>query len=100
MVTIEVTGEGSWVEVVADGQPLFAQTLQRGETRTFKASDSIEIYLARPREVSIIANGRVLGTPDLDTYRAVFTPETDELPPPHDRAPGGPEAPEAQLPQP
>lgn len=87
VLTVEVTGESSWIEVVADGQHVFGETLVTGDSRTFKATESILLTVARPREVSIVANGHVLGTPDLDTYEAVFTPDTTELPPPEEAAP-------------
>lgn len=84
IVTVDITGEASWVEAEADGQRIFGETLERGESRTFKGSESVVIYLARAREVSIVANGKVLGTPDLGSYKGVFTPSTAELPPPEE----------------
>lgn len=86
-VTVQVIGEESWVEVEADGQRLFGETLVRGESRTFKGQERVVLFVARAREVSIVANGTILGTPDLDSYKAVFTPTTSELPAPEVEAP-------------
>lgn len=98
VVTVQITGEASWIEVEADGQPIFGATLERGETRTFKADEKVVLFVARAREVSIVANGTILGSPDADSYQAAFTPSTFELPPnEHDAAaePGAAPAPEA-----
>jgi cytoskeletal protein RodZ len=80
LVRVDVTGEASWVEVVADDQTIFASTLRAGESRTFKGTEKVVLFLARPREIRIIANGRILGTPDVPSYRGVFGPSTDTMP--------------------
>lgn len=80
-VRVEVVGEASWIEVKADDEVIFAATLERGESRTFKGTDRVEVFAARARDVRIFANGQEVGVPDHDSYRGVFTPSTDQLPP-------------------
>ena len=80
IVKVEVTGEETWVEAEADGQQVFGATLLPGDSRTFKAEDRIVLYVARAREVSVTANGQILGTPDADSYRGTFTPTTTDFP--------------------
>ena len=42
-----LSDEASWVEAQSDGQAVFGQTLYRGESRTFKGTDSVAIFVAR-----------------------------------------------------
>ncbi|MGH2759083.1 MAG: helix-turn-helix domain-containing protein [Actinomycetota bacterium] len=80
IVRVEVTGQASWVEAKGDGQTLFAGTLYAGESRTFRGTDRVVLFLARAREVSITANGKILGAPTEPSFAGVFTPGTEELP--------------------
>jgi hypothetical protein len=80
IVRVDVIGSASWVEARSDGQPVFGQTLMHGESRTFKGNDSVVLFIARSREVRILANGRDLSTPNTPSYRAEFTPATADLP--------------------
>jgi hypothetical protein len=79
-VRVDVIGEASWVQAQSDGQPVFGQTLYHGESRTFKGADTVVLFMARARDVRIMANGRDLQTPNAPSYRAEFTPATMELP--------------------
>lgn len=81
IVRVEVTGDASWVEARSDGQTVFAQTLHNGESRTFRGTEEVVLFLARAREVAITANGRILGTPADPSYTGVFMPDTYTLPP-------------------
>jgi hypothetical protein len=81
IVRVDVIGEASWVQAQSDGQPVFGQTLYHGESRTFKGTSSVVLFIARARDVRIMANGRDLQTPPAPSYRAEFTPATTELPP-------------------
>ncbi len=80
VLRLEVTGD-TWVEVTADGQPVFAQTLRKGEFKSFKGKNEVVIFIARAGAAQITANGRILGTPAETSYRGVFTPGTTTLPP-------------------
>ena len=80
IVRVEVTGQASWVEAKGDGQTLFAGTLYAGESRTFRGNDRVVLFLARAREVSITANGKILGAPTEPSFVGVFTPGTEDLP--------------------
>lgn len=81
IVRVEVTGEASWIEAKADGQPVFAGTLYAGESRTFKGTERVVLFLARAREVAVTANGQILGSPQEPSFTGVFTPGTESLPP-------------------
>ncbi len=80
VVRVEVTDE-TWVEVHADGQPVFAQTMHSGEFKSFKGKSEVVLFIARAGAARITANGRILGTPAESSYRGVFTPGTTTLPP-------------------
>jgi cytoskeleton protein RodZ len=80
VVRLEVTDE-TWVEVTADGQPVFAQTMHKGEFKSFKGKSEVVLFIARAGAAQITANGRILGTPAEASYRGVFTPGTTTLPP-------------------
>jgi hypothetical protein len=81
IVRVDVVGEASWISATSDGQQVFGQTLYRGESRTFKGTQSVTLFIARARDVRIIANGVDLMTPDAPSYRGEFTPATVDLPP-------------------
>jgi len=80
IVRVDVTADATWVQAQSDGQPVFGQTLYRGESRTFKGADSVVLFIARAHNVRIMANGRDLQTPNAPSYRAEFTPATTDLP--------------------
>jgi hypothetical protein len=80
VVRLEVIADETWVEAEVDGQPVFGDVLQRGEFETFKAEDSVKLYVTRASSVRIIANGKILGTLDDGEYRGVFTRDTATLP--------------------
>lgn len=80
VVRLEVISDETWVEAEVDGQPVFANTLQRGEYETFKGSEEIVLFIARGSTVRLTANGQILRTPSDGTYRGVFTASTKSLP--------------------
>lgn len=80
VVRIEVISDETWVEAHVDGQPVFANVLQRGEFETFKAEDSVQLYVTRASAIRITANGEILGTPKEGEYRGAFTQTTRVLP--------------------
>lgn len=88
VVRVAVTSGSSWVEVEADGQAVFAQTLDQGEERTFRAERVLNLYLARARNVTLYVNGVEAGTPDVAEYRTTITPATEGLPPTDDEVEG------------
>lgn len=87
-VRVVVASDSSWVEVEADGQPVFGETLQEGEERTFRAERELRIYIARSANVRIDVNGVEQGVPPGPSYRGVITPASDELPPAQDEVAG------------
>lgn len=80
VVRIEVVSDETWVEAEVDGQVVFGDVLQAGEFETFKAKDSVKLYITRADLVRITANGLILGSPEAGEYRGVFTRSTAELP--------------------
>lgn len=80
VVKIEVTSSKTWVGIKLDGETGFEGFLNAGETKTFKAKDTVYLVLGNPGVVKISANGIDLGYPSGDTYRGTFTPDTAELP--------------------
>jgi hypothetical protein len=80
IVRVDVIGDATWVAATSDGQPVFGQTLYQGESRTFKGTESVGLFIARAQDVRIMANGRDLSTPSAPSYKAEFTPTTDALP--------------------
>jgi hypothetical protein len=80
VVRLEVISDETWVEAEVDGQPVFANTLQRGEYETFKGDEKIVLFIARGETVRLTANGQILRTPKDGNFRGVFTPDTASLP--------------------
>jgi cytoskeleton protein RodZ len=80
VVRLEVISDETWVEAEVDGQPVFANTLQRGEYETFKGDEKIVLFIARGSTVRLTANGQILRTPKDGNYRGVFTASTESLP--------------------
>jgi hypothetical protein len=80
IVRIEILDDESWVEASVDDQPAFSSVLRRGEYETFKGDESVTLFIARGQTVRIIANGRILGSPEEGEYRGIFTRTTEVLP--------------------
>jgi cytoskeleton protein RodZ len=76
-----VVRDATWVEVEADGQHIFGETLQQGDERTFRADRELRLYITRSANVRLDVNGVEVGPPPGPSYRATITPATDELPP-------------------
>jgi cytoskeleton protein RodZ len=81
VVRVEAISHDVWLQVDADGHKIFANTLRRGDFRTFKGDDEIVITLTRSSDIRVTANGKVLGSPKVSPYRGVFTPGTSMMPP-------------------
>lgn len=81
VVRVDVIGESSWVEVVADGQLVLAETMEHGDSTTFKGTDSVIVFVVRGDQVQFSANGQAVGAPEAGPYRGVFTRSTTSLPP-------------------
>ncbi len=81
VVRVEAISHDVWIQVDADGHKIFANTLRRGDFRTFKGSDQIVVTLSRSSDIRITANGKLLGSPSGSPFRGVFTPGTTKMPP-------------------
>lgn len=55
-----------WLEVYSDGDVLFYETLQEGDSESFRAEHKMFIKLGYPRGVELIVNGRNIGSPGGD----------------------------------
>ena len=80
VLRVDVVGEATWIEADADGQPVFGETLERGDFRTFKADERIVLYVVHAQEIRVTANGKILTTPGPGSYKGVFTQGNAELP--------------------
>jgi cytoskeletal protein RodZ len=82
VVRVEAVDGSSWVRAVADGEVLFDGMLREGASETFRDAEEVELVIGRPGAVVVTPNGQQEQRPRSDkSYRAVFTPETTELPP-------------------
>ncbi|MGH2700638.1 MAG: helix-turn-helix domain-containing protein [Actinomycetota bacterium] len=52
-----------WMDVTADGENIYSETLPAGESVTFDAEDSMDIVLGLPASVELIVNGQNIGSP-------------------------------------
>jgi hypothetical protein len=80
VIRLEVVDDETWVEAEVDGQPVFANTLKRGEYETFRGDERIVLFIARGPTVRLTVNGQILPAIEEGNYRGVFTPGTTKLP--------------------
>jgi cytoskeleton protein RodZ len=79
-VTVNVTGERSWMQATADGAdpPVFTGTKEQGEVLTVTAKENVKIVIGNAGAVRVTVNGRDLGPPGqpgaVGTF--TFTPES------------------------
>ncbi len=59
-VTLTTTGK-SWIRVIADGERVFQEILEAGNTRTWTAERELTIRIGNAAAVDLIVNGRPLG---------------------------------------
>jgi hypothetical protein len=81
VVRVEAVTHDAWLQVEADGKQIYADTLRRGDFRTFKGDQEIVITTPRAADIRITANGLILGAPTTSPYRGVFTRGTTTMPP-------------------
>lgn len=55
-----------WLEIYADGEQLYYDTLAVGESETFKSAHRMFVRLGYPQGVELIVNGRNIGSPGGD----------------------------------
>lgn len=55
-----------WLEIYSDGEVLYYQILQEGDSESFQADHKMFIKLGYPRGVELIVNGRNIGSPGGD----------------------------------
>jgi hypothetical protein len=67
-----------WIDVTADGSVVFSETLPVGETRTFKADDTMSVVLGLPSSVELVVNGRNLGVPGDENPITIQLPDDIE----------------------
>lgn len=96
-LTVEAVEGDCWVDIHADGEDLFAETLSAGETETFSAEDEMVVVLGAPGNIELTLNGEDLGSPESEEAGALnFTlPDdfgTTALPIPEGFDPDSPEA--------
>jgi cytoskeleton protein RodZ len=82
-VTLVVVAQGrSWVRMISDGTLVFEGTLTSGASKTFTASEALDITVGNAGMVRLILNGRDLGAPGKpgQVYHARLGPQ-GPLPP-------------------
>jgi cytoskeletal protein RodZ len=64
-IELEVVAENGdcWMDVTADGENIYSETLPAGESVTFDAKKSMDIVLGLPASVELIVNGQNIGSP-------------------------------------
>ncbi|HAU30775.1 MAG TPA: hypothetical protein DCW46_00460 [Desulfotomaculum sp.] len=60
-VVLEVTGGKCWMRITSDGVIKFTGTIAAGDTKSFQASERINIRLGNAGAVKVTVNGRVIG---------------------------------------
>ncbi|MDQ4095837.1 MAG: DUF4115 domain-containing protein [Actinomycetota bacterium] len=70
-LTVEATQGDCWVDVDADGQDVFAETMTFGSSQTFTAEEDMSVVLGAPGSVELILNGEALGSPPTDEAGAL-----------------------------
>jgi len=74
---VVVTRARSWVQVAGDGAPIFAGTLAAGVSKTFSATQELDVTVGNAGAVRLILNGKDLGSPGASgtVYRAKLGPQ-------------------------
>ena len=57
------TGADCWLEVYADGELLFYETLAAGESELFTADEKMAVRLGYPAGIELVVNGKNIGSP-------------------------------------
>lgn len=73
LMVSDEAGSRCWVEANADGEISFSGILEKGETKTFKAEEKLRIKVGNAGVLSVIYNGKDLGS--LDNKSLVMTLE-------------------------
>lgn len=76
---VSATDGDCWVDVDADGEDVFAETLELGDSETFSADDEMEVVLGAPSGVELTLNGEDLGTPPTEDAGALKFTLPDDL---------------------
>lgn len=77
-VTLVIVAQGrSWIQIVGDGAPIFAGTMTAGTSKTFEATEEIDVTVGNAGAVRLILNGKDLGAPGTSgtVYRAKLGPQ-------------------------
>jgi cytoskeleton protein RodZ len=78
-LTVAADDGPCWVDVEADGEGVFAETLDVGEEETFDADDDMTIVLGAPSTVTLTLNGRPVDSLDTEGPGAVRLVLPEEL---------------------
>lgn len=94
-LTVEAVEGDCWVDVEADGEGIFTETMTFGESETFEATEDMTVVLGAPGSVELILNGEAIGAPPTEDAGALtFTlPDdfgTTSFPIPEDFDPDSP----------
>lgn len=101
-LTVEVAAEkDSWIEVRADGQVVFSNTLPAGQSRTFRATERVRIVTGNAGGLRIVRNGVPLGPvgPEGQIRTIELTREGQTVLPPRPKPAPAESQPSADQPQ-
>ena len=74
-VEIAATYDRCWVDVTTDGEQVFSDTLEVGQTETFAADEEMVIVFGFPEGVDVTVNGRELGRPGAESALTITLPD-------------------------
>ncbi len=63
-----------WVEVVADGRPIFSGVIDAGGTQTFNAKSLLKVSLGNAASVAMTLNGSAVSLHASGVWHGTFTP--------------------------
>ena len=70
-LTVEAVEGDCWVDVEADGEQIFTETMTFGESETFEATEDMTVVLGAPGSVELILNGEAIGSPPTEEAGAL-----------------------------
>ena len=78
-VELEVLANGDcWVDITADGEVIFSETMHAGDTQTFTADKDMDVVLGFAEAVELTINGEDVGSPGVPDVFNFSLPEDFE----------------------
>ena len=78
-VELEVVATGDcWVDITADGEVVFSETMHAGDSETFTADEEMDVVLGFAAAVELTVNGEDIGSPGVPDVFNFSLPEDFE----------------------